>query len=74
MKLHLLGWAGCSRAMIGPLYEGRRELVAPDERPWNQASSACLAGAKRWTGGLPGTAGWAAQELPHDATDETCRV
>ena len=44
MKLHLLGWAGCSRAMIGPLYEGRMELVAPDERLWNQALSACLAG------------------------------
>ena len=36
---------GCSRAMIGPLQEGRMELVAPDERPWKQALSACLAAA-----------------------------
>ncbi len=27
----------------GPLYEGRMELVAPDERPWNQVLSVCLA-------------------------------
>ena len=61
---HGEGPISCRERLGGLLYEGRMELVAPDERPWNQALPVYLAGAKGQTGRLPGKARRTAQELP----------